>query len=86
VPRREVSLADRLGDLEAIARIRRLVREGRVRDIRLAAGVTQEEIADVVGCAPSAISQYESGARMPSGEFALRYAAAIETLSRGSES
>jgi DNA-binding XRE family transcriptional regulator len=86
VPRREIPLADRLDDLEAIAKIRRLVREGRVKDIRLSAGVTQEEIADVVGCASSAISQYESGTRVPSGEFALRYAAAIETLSRGSKS
>jgi DNA-binding XRE family transcriptional regulator len=80
MPRRELPLTDRIEDLRQIAMVRRLVREGRVREIREAAGMTQESIAEVVMCTPSAISQYESGTRVPSGETALRLAAALNAL------
>lgn len=80
------TLGDRLKALRSIAEVRRLVRQRRVHEIREAAGVTQADVAEVVGCTPSAIAQYEAGSRVPSGEQALRYAAALNVLREGPSS
>lgn len=63
--------------LASIAAIRQMVSDGTVRGVRVAAGLTQADIARKVGVRPSAISQWESGRRIPSGERALRYAATM---------
>lgn len=38
----------------------------KLKDIRLEKGLTQRQIADYIGCAPSVYSRYETGDREPS--------------------
>lgn len=38
----------------------------KLKDIRLKKGLTQRQIADYIGCAPSVYSRYETGDREPS--------------------
>jgi hypothetical protein len=74
-------------DLALISAVRRALRDGSARAFRQAAGVTQKEIAAVVGCVPSAISQYESldpvtgrPFRVPGTEKALAYGRELVAL------
>jgi len=80
--RSDIPLSERLEDLRSVATVRQLVKEGRIRQIREDGEATQAAIAEVVGCTPSAISQYEAGLRMPSGDRARRLAAALAALPR----
>lgn len=43
-----------------------------MRDRRKEIGLTQKELADLVGCNESTISQYESGKRQPNFETLLK--------------
>ena len=54
--------------------VRRLLREG--------AGLTQAELAAVLGVMRPTVSRWESGARDPKGEYRDRYRTALEELSR----
>lgn len=38
----------------------------RLKEIRTKAGLTQRQVADYIGCAPSVYSRYETGEREPS--------------------
>jgi transcriptional regulator with XRE-family HTH domain len=74
-------------DLALISAVRRALRDGSARAAREAAGVTQKEMAAVVGCVPSAISQYESldpvtgrPFRVPGTEKALAYGRELVAL------
>lgn len=70
-------LADDLDGLAAVASVRQLVAAAAVREIRESAGLTLDDIARVVGCTRSAVAHWEAGARSPSGDRAIRYAAAL---------
>ena len=50
------------------------------RELREAAGLTQQELADVVGVTRTAVSNYEQGIRTPRGIALTRYVEAIRTL------
>ena len=65
---------------ERLQELRTLTTSGKARDIRVAARLTQSEIARSVGVHYSAISRWESGEHLPTGESALRYAALLERL------
>ena len=47
---------------------------GRLRELRLAKGLTQEELGKSIGVGKSAICQYESGAREPDTASLMRMA------------
>ena len=55
----------------------------RRKAIRVAAGVTQREVASLIGVTKVTIHRYESGDREPRGERRVRYAEALEALRRG---
>jgi transcriptional regulator with XRE-family HTH domain len=70
-----------MSDLERIAWVRRLARNGGARAIREAAGVSASELARAIDASPGAVSSWERGLRLPREEAALRYAHALEELS-----
>ena len=76
----DIPLSERLEDLKSVATARQIVQEGRLRQIRKGGGDTQAALAAAVGCTPSAISQYESGLRVPTDAMARRLAAALAAL------
>jgi transcriptional regulator with XRE-family HTH domain len=49
------------------------------RQIRLDAGLTTDQMAELIGCKRRAVSYYEAG-RDPEGEILTKYAAALEKL------
>jgi DNA-binding transcriptional regulator YiaG len=64
-----------------LARVRTAVRTGAARRVRLAAQITQPEIAADVQVSAAAISRWEAGERAPRGAAALRYLRVLERLS-----
>jgi len=74
---------ERIEELRSITLVRQLVREGQLRQVREAGGATQAEIARAAGCTPSAIAQYEAGARVPRSDIARRLADALAALPQG---
>jgi len=67
-------------DAQRLAELRRLCVSGEARRIREASGLSQPEVAGVVGVVPSAISRWERGERRPSGRPALAYARLLEAV------
>ena len=53
--------------------------QNRLREFRAKKGLTQMQIADVVGCQQGLVSQYERGVYTPSVHNALRLARALGT-------
>jgi len=53
--------------------------ENRVRELRTERGMTQEDLADLVGVARQSIISIEKGRFLPSIETALKLAAALAT-------
>jgi transcriptional regulator with XRE-family HTH domain len=68
-------------ELTELVEARRTSRSGRGRELRIAAGLSQAEVADFCGTARSTVGQWESGRRAPRGEAALRYARLIRRIS-----
>ncbi|WP_455362006.1 helix-turn-helix transcriptional regulator [Streptomyces sp. SYSU K21746] len=50
------------------------------RELREAAGLSQQEIADVIGVTRQAVSHWEAGIRTPRGALLDRYIDAIRAL------
>ena len=65
-----------------LARIRRVVRDGTARAVRLEAGLSLHATGVICGCTGKAVALWESGARRPSGERGLAYARLIRDLAR----
>ena len=53
--------------------------QNRLREFRAKKGLTQMQIADVLGCQQGLVSQYERGVHTPSLHNALRLAHALGT-------
>jgi transcriptional regulator with XRE-family HTH domain len=54
------------------------------RAIRIAAGVSQQDIADELGLTRAAVGRWETGDRLPSGDHLLGYVKILRTLRDGS--
>lgn len=68
-------------DLLDLAVLRRMVADGTARRIRESAGLSVREVAAAVGVAPSCVSRWERGERVPRhGAAAGRYAEALVAL------
>ncbi len=72
-------------DLLELSRARADLRSGLARALRQAAGLTQGEVGRAVGVYPETVCRWESGARKPQGESALRYARLLAKLRRAGE-
>ena len=62
------------------ARRRRLPDPGIRRLLREQAGLSQDELAEVLGVSRPAVTRWELGKRTPRGDLAERYAAALDRL------
>lgn len=67
-------------ELAIIAETRAALADGTARARREAAGIRQAEFAKVLGVAPSAVSQWESGKRTPGTAHALAYGKALAAV------
>ncbi|MFJ7069866.1 helix-turn-helix domain-containing protein [Streptomyces sp. NPDC101115] len=52
------------------------------RQIREAAGLSQQEIADALGVSRSAIAQWEQGVRYPRERYRAAYAEALDAMKK----
>lgn len=59
---------------------RAMAHDGRARQLRQAARLTQAEVAKVCGAKPETVNRWEAGDRTPSGEPARRYAVLLADL------
>ncbi|MDP9223659.1 MAG: helix-turn-helix transcriptional regulator [Actinomycetota bacterium] len=76
-------MAGTLEDLLYEARMRRGLPDPAMRKLlRARAGVSQQAIADEVGCSREEISRYEAGRRTPRGRFLVAYVAVLDRLVR----
>lgn len=67
-------------ELTLLLEARAAAASGRGRRLREAAGLTQGELAGLIGIDPSCVSRWEAGLRRPRGGWALRYARALRVL------
>lgn len=54
----------------------------RRRELRVSAGLTQSDIAEVLGCSPPSVTRYENGSSEPTGEMLLRYSRLMRELAK----
>jgi DNA-binding XRE family transcriptional regulator len=67
-------------DLVTVAYARQATKNGFGRMVRIAADLSQREVAASIGVDVSTISRWESGERLPRGASAVRYGHLIEAL------
>jgi DNA-binding transcriptional regulator YiaG len=67
---------------ERLQALRERTASGQAREIRMAARLTQSDIARSVGVHFSTLSRWESGERLPRGDAALRYGALLDRLAK----
>ena len=67
-------------DLALISATRTALRDGSARTARERAGITQAEMAAVLGASRPAISMWEAGKRQPGTAYALAYGRALAAL------
>ena len=69
---------------EELQELRSLTSSGTARDIRVAAFLSQADIARSIGTDPSTVARWERGERMPRGDVALKYRRLLAKLSQAS--
>ena len=57
----------------ALVRVRRMLADGRARQARERARLSQVEVAHALGVVPATVSRWESGQRVPETRHALAY-------------
>jgi DNA-binding transcriptional regulator YiaG len=67
-------------DLAMLLEAREAASSGRGMRVRIAAGISQGELAAAVGVTAACISRWEAGDRRPRGEAAARYAQTLREL------
>jgi DNA-binding transcriptional regulator YiaG len=76
---RKASLRHML-DLVKLADVRVACQTGAARSLRIAAGLSLQEVADAVGVGAPTVFRWETGERRPRGEAAIRYSEVLESL------
>ena len=71
------------GQLRQIADVRRKLKSGEARALRLAAGVSLAECAQVANISTTSAWRYENASRTPRAAQALAYARVLALLERG---
>ncbi|GEM_PF-2355293 len=71
-----------LDELRTVAAVRRMLRSGEAREMRIAAQVSVSELAQVVGVSEGTLWRWENGTRVPRPAQAVALAVALEALSR----
>lgn len=79
VTMKAVSATPTTSDLVAV---RQLCRSGQARTIRLQAGVSLAEVAAEVPATAAAVHRWETGQRLPRGDYATGYLAVLRRLRR----
>lgn len=69
-------------EIQEIARTKRLPPPAIRRALRVAAGLTLQDVADVVGVTRQAVAKWETGERNPAGGARTAYAQALSDLRR----
>lgn len=71
-------------DAERLGWLRTLVRDdpAALRAMRVAAGLSTDELAAAVGVTASAVARWERGERIPRGPRALTYARVLQRLQK----
>jgi transcriptional regulator with XRE-family HTH domain len=69
-----------IADTVLLSQARRKAQDGRACELRIAAGLSQSEVAATVGVTSAAISHWENGRRVPRGQAARRYAQLLDSL------
>ena len=67
-------------DLPLLIEARDATRSGRGERLRVAAGLSQGEMAAAIGVTPACISRWEAGDRRPRGAAAVAYAQLLREL------
>jgi DNA-binding transcriptional regulator YiaG len=67
-------------ELGLLLEAREAARSGRGERLRVAAGLSQGEVAGAVGVTSACISRWEAGDRRPRGDAALAYAQLLREL------
>lgn len=67
-------------DLGLVMEAREAARSGRGERLRIAAGISQGELAAAIGVTPAAVSRWEAGERRPRGDAAVAYAQLLRSL------
>lgn len=67
-------------DAEQVAWLRAAMRSGKARRIRVEHHLHQAEASRAVGGRPNLVHRWETGARSPRGEMAVRYARLLRRL------
>ena len=76
-----MSIVDRGTDRAVlIALVRRMVRDGSARRLRLEADLTLSDLGRSLGVTPSTVLRWESGESLPRSEVAERYGALLAQL------
>lgn len=73
-------LSDKL--MEKLRSRRNLPSPELCRTLRVAAGASQADLAEILGVHRETVSRWERGERRPSGEHLLRYLEVLEELRR----
>jgi DNA-binding XRE family transcriptional regulator len=78
-----VELGSCVEDVVSLARLRRLLKSGAARSIRVNADLSYAEMASAVGpegVSAATVYRWETGKRSPHGELALAYLAVLDAL------
>jgi transcriptional regulator with XRE-family HTH domain len=75
-----MAVMNALSELSLLARTRELAASGEARRLRVAARISQAEVAALCGVQASAVSRWESGERVPRGRAARRYGEVLSVL------
>lgn len=67
---------------EALQEVRQWTRSGEARRIRMAALLSQADVANAIGVDASTVARWEKGERLPRAALAVRYRSILTMLAR----
>jgi transcriptional regulator with XRE-family HTH domain len=69
-------------NLDVLIEVRAAIKSGRAARVRELAGLSQSEVAELVGVTPAAISRWEAGDRRPTGDRAVAYGRVLRQITK----